>query len=225
MASSRGSGCHRRPPPNRQTVWGRSSTPAPVNVATSRTDAAIRLPPTGRTMTQSRCSSPEHSPTKRRATPTAYRASCIDDSGTHLRRAVAGLGDSGRPSRSPDAHRVRRTARATRRWRNGLLAQAGLHRHQLELRPAVSGTADFPSWQPRHFLVGSGTARPQPFALEDSCGIASGSRLENFCSPAAAGSSWPCTTRSHFTLLNQRDSGNPLGQPSFTDSQSQFRLN
>ncbi|HBI29953.1 MAG TPA: hypothetical protein DDY54_09970 [Deltaproteobacteria bacterium] len=50
-------------------------------------------------------------------------------------------------------------------------------------------------------------------------------KLENFCSPAAAGSSWPCTTRSHFTLLNQRDSGNPLGQPSFTDSQSQFRLN
>lgn len=86
-------------------------------------------------------------------------------------------------------------------------------------------TADFPPWQPRHFLVGSGMARPQPFALEDSCGSASGSRLENFCSPAAAGSSWPCTTRSHFTLLNQRDSGNPLGQPSFTDSQSQFRLN
>ena len=25
-------------------------------------------------------------------------------------------------------------------------------------------------------------------------------KLENFCSPATAGSSWPCTTRSHFTL-------------------------
>ena len=50
-------------------------------------------------------------------------------------------------------------------------------------------------------------------------------KLENFCSPATAGNSWACTTRSHFTLLNQRDSGNPLGQPSFTDSQSQFRLN
>ena len=48
-------------------------------------------------------------------------------------------------------------------------------------------TADFPPWQPRHFLVGSGTARPQPFALEDSCGIASRTQAGEFLLTSGSG--------------------------------------